>query len=154
MVDQVMFSCEKEDWGTPQWLFDALDKEFGFTIDVCASDDNAKCDRYYTISDTGLLKDWGTEVCWCNPPYGPKQTGLWMHKAYSAAQSGATVVVLAPARTDTKWFHEYAMKGEVRFLRGRLTFEGAPSTAPFPSLVCVFRPKEFELVSYGPETSL
>lgn len=150
MVGEVLFKCEKEDWGTPQWLFDALDKEFGFTLDVCASDENAKCDRYYTIKDSGLLKDWKTNVCWCNPPYGPKQTGLWFHKAYAAAQAGATVVVLAPARTDTRWFHEYAMKGELRFLRGRLTFEGAPSTAPFPSLLSVFRPKEFRLVSYGP----
>mgnify|MGYP000845509243 FL=1 len=133
-------------WETPRWLFDALDKEFGFTLDVCATADNAKCDRFFTEADNGLLKDWGTEVCWMNPPYG-REIGEWMAKANNAANMGATVVVLIPARTDTEWWHKYAMKHEIRFLRGRLKFGEATEFAPFPSAIIVMRPVTFKLCS-------
>lgn len=134
-------------WATPQWLYDALHKEFGFTLDPCSDGTNAKCPRFYTPTENGLLRNWGTDSVFMNPPYS--ETEDWMRKAYGAAQEGATVVCLVPARTDTVWWHEYAMKGEVRFLRGRLKFGDAENSAPFPSAVIVFRPREFKLTSYG-----
>jgi phage N-6-adenine-methyltransferase len=129
------------EWETPQALFDRLDAEFGpFTLDVCASATNAKCERYYTRADDGLAQPWDG-VCWMNPPYG-RDLGRWISRAYYAAQAGATVVCLVPARTDTAWWREFAHLGEVEFLRGRVRFKGAndsPSAAPFPSCVIVFR---------------
>lgn len=142
----VMFSQATDEWPTPQWLFEALDKEFGFTLDPCSDGGNAKCARFYSVHDSGLLKDWGNETVFMNPPYS--QCRAWMHKAYAAAQQGATVVCLVPARTDTAWWHRYAMKGEIRLLRGRLKFGDATNTAPFPSAVIVFRPRAFTLTAW------
>jgi len=119
-----------------------LDEEFGFTLDACAQEWNAKCPSYFTPEIDGLTQDWGQNVVFCNPPYGRGVTGRWLAKAWDASRSGATVVLLIPSRTDTAWWHDYAAKGEVRFLRGRLKFErpdGPGSTAPFPSAVVVFR---------------
>ena len=130
-----MFSSKTDLWGTPQDLFDELDAEFHFDLDVCALPENAKCERYYTPEQDGLSQEW-TGTCWCNPPYG-RQIGKWVRKA---AESGTTVVMLLPARTDTKWFHDYILgKAEIRFLRGRLKFGGCNNGAPFPSMVVVFR---------------
>lgn len=135
----VHFSSATDDWATPQGYFDAVNKEFGFTLDVCASNENAKCERFFTVSDNGLEKDWAGEVCWMNPPYG-KTIKDWMKKAFQSSTSGATVVCLVPSRTDTAWWHDYAMKGEIRFIRGRLKFGGAKNSAPFPSALVIFRP--------------
>lgn len=131
------FSSNSDNWPTPQPLFDQFNREFGFTLDVCASSDNAKCGRYFTADDDGLAQDWSGEVCWMNPPYGD-QIGRWMQKAQSEAQRGATVVCLVPARTDTHWWHDHATGGEIRFLQGRVKFVGTKSAAPFPSAVIVF----------------
>lgn len=139
-------------WATPQWLYDALDREFGFTLDPCADASNAKCDRFFTQAENGLLRDWGRETVYMNPPYS--DVGDWVRKAYGAALDGATVVCLVPSRTDANWWHDYAMKGEIRFIRGRLcfgekerVFGRSGKSAPFPSAVLVFRPREFKLVS-------
>lgn len=134
-------------WATPQWLYDALDKEFGFTLDPCSDGANAKCEKFYTPIENGLLRDWGTDVVFMNPPYS--EVDDWMRKAYGSAMEGATVVCLIPARTDTRWWHEFCMKAEIRFIRGRLKFGDADTGAPFPSAIVVFRPREFKLVSYG-----
>lgn len=139
---------ETDIWSTPQWLYDALDKEFGFTLDPCSDGTNAKCAKFFSLTDGALLKDWGTETVFMNPPYSQCQE--WMQKAYSAAQHGATVVCLVPSRTDTDWWHRYAMKGEIRLLRGRLRFGEATANAPFPSAVIVFRPREFNLIAWEP----
>ena len=133
----VHFSSKTDMWATPQDTFDALAAEFGpFDLDVCATPENAKCARYYTREDNGLAQPWEGS-CWMNPPYG-REIKAWMRKAYEASQNGATVVCLVPARTDTAWWHDYAMKGQIRFLRGRLKFGGAANSAPFPSAVVVF----------------
>lgn len=138
MNTDVMFSSKTDMWETPQWLFDELDNEFHFTIDVCATPENAKCDRFISPEQDGLSQEWGG-CCWCNPPYG-RQIGKWVEKA---AKSNATVVMLLPARTDTKWFHDYCLPfGEVRFIKGRLKFGNAKSGAPFPSMIVVFRRKD------------
>lgn len=140
-----MFSSKTDLWETPQAFFDALNEEFHFTLDVCAIPENAKCPDYYTPEQDGLSQPWHG-VCWCNPPYGRK-VGKWVEKA---ATCGATVVMLLPARTDTKWFHDYIdKKAEVRFVRGRLRFGGAPHAAPFPSMIVIFRTPLTAPVSVG-----
>ncbi len=135
-----LMSSLTPDWGTPQEFFDKLNEEFGFTLDVCASDWNNKCDNYFTKKDDALTQVWAG-VCWMNPPYG-RGIGKWLAKAVESWQSGATVVCLVPARTDTAWWHDYAMQGEITFIRGRLKFvaeSGVKADAPFPSAVVVFR---------------
>lgn len=146
MDTELMFSSKSVEWETPRDLFDKLDKEFHFTLDVCATDENAKCTEYYTKEQNGLDRPW-TGVCWCNPPYGRK-VYLWIKKAAQAALEGNTVVMLLPSRTDTRWFHKYLYQQpgvELRFLPGRLKFVGSQNTAPFPSLVAVFRPAGEEM---------
>ena len=125
--------------GNATEVFDDLDSEFGFELDVCALPSNAKCERYFTPADDGLSQTW-SGVCWMNPPYG-KEIGLWMRKAYLSSRHGATVVCLVPARTDTRWWHDYAMRGQIRFIKGRLKFGDAKANAPFPSAVVIFQPE-------------
>lgn len=125
-------------WGTPQHVFDELHAEFNFTLDPCSDGTNAKCPLFFTPEDDGLAQDWGQHTVFMNPPYSANKD--WMRKAYEASLQGATVVCLVPSRTDVRWWHEYAMKGEIRFLRGRLKFGDAKNSAPFPSAVVVFRP--------------
>lgn len=132
----VHFSSHTDLWATPQEFFDRLNKEHRFVLDVCATAENAKCARFYTKEQDGLEQTWEGSV-WMNPPYG-RTIGLWMRKAYLASLAGATVVCLVPARTDTRWWHEYAVKGQIEFIRGRLKFGGHKSSAPFPSAVVVF----------------
>lgn len=133
------FSSKTDDWATPETFYAALDAEFSFELDVCASATNHKCARYFTAADDGLAQEWrGT--CYMNPPYG-RTIGDWMQKAYESAQAGATVVCLVPARTCTVWWHEWAMRAdEIRLVRGRLKFGAAKAGATFPSAVVVFRP--------------
>lgn len=136
----VHFSSATDLWATPQDFFDLCARRFGpFELDVCASPENAKCERYFTKDADGLAQDW-TGVCWMNPPYG-REIGKWMRKAYESSLRGATVVCLVPARTDTAWWHDWAARGSVEFIRGRLKFGGSPNSAPFPSALVVFRPK-------------
>ena len=140
-MNKVLFSSAKEEWETPQDLFNALNDEFHFTVDVCALPENAKCNEYFTPEMDGLVQHWGG-VCWCNPPYGRKIIN-WVIKAKMAQSTGATVVMLLPARTDTKWFHEYIYNGwntEIRFIKGRLKFGGSKNAAPFPSMIVIFKP--------------
>ena len=138
-MDRVMFSSATDEWETPQALFDRLHRVFGFDVDVCATLDNAKCLTYITKQANALLTEWGG-TCWMNPPYG-RDIGKWVEHAYtSAKRQRATVVCLLPARTDTRWWHDYCIKGEVTFLKGRLKFGNAKHNAPFPSAIVVFRP--------------
>lgn len=139
MDASVHFSSKTDLWATPQHTFDELHQEFGFTMDVCATPENAKVCRFFTKDNDGLAQDWSRHICWMNPPYG-REIGRWMAKALESSRQGATVVCLVPARTDTAWWHDYAMQGEIRFLRGRLKFGVHQNPVPFPSAVVVFRP--------------
>lgn len=139
----------KDDWETPESLFRPLDEEFGFTLDVCASRESKKCDLFcgpgapFTsdTSEDGLAITWAPHTCWMNPPYSQWQK--WVAKAREEAAKGATVVALLPARTDTKAFHELIYNKEsveIRFIKGRVKFVGGAHSAPFPSMLCIFRP--------------
>lgn len=135
-----MMSSATCEWATPQPLFDKLDAQYHFTLDPCATAENAKCEKFFTAEDDGLSQKWGG-VVFCNPPYG-KSVGKWVRKAYEESQRGATVVMLIPARTDTKWFHDYCLKGKVEFIRGRVRFGNSNANAPFPSMIVVFEGSE------------
>ena len=133
----VVQSSESVEWGTPVWLFDVLNREFGFGTDVCATAELAKCDHFYSPEQDGLAQPWGG-VCWMNPPYGDVIKD-WVAKAdYESLAPDTEVVGLVPARTDTNWFWDYCVPNEVRFLKGRLRFGDGRGTAPFPSAVVVF----------------
>ena len=139
MVNNALFSSGKNDWETPQWLFDELDAEFHFTLDPCASHETAKCNNYYTVEDDGLIQDWGNEIVFCNPPYSNSMQTEWVKKCYEHSEKGGTAVMLIPARTDTKRFHDYILgKAEIRFIRGRLNFGDSSNSAPFPSMIVIF----------------
>lgn len=140
MDTKLMFSSNDETWATPQDFFDKLNDEFHFTLDPCCSKQTAKCEKYYTIVENGLIQDWSGETVFCNPPYG-KEIYDWVKKCSLEAKKGdTTVVMLIPARTDTKYFHEFIYnKSEIRFIKGRLKFGNAKNGAPFPSMVVVFR---------------
>lgn len=142
MRTDIMFSSKNEKWETPQYLFDLLDDEFHFDLDPAASDDNRKCDTYFTAEQDGLEQEWGGHTVFCNPPYG-RDVWKWVKKSYDEnAKNNNYIVMLLPARTDTRWFHEYIYGNEyvdVRFIRGRLKFGNAKNAAPFPSMVVIFR---------------
>ena len=140
MNTDVMFSSKTDMWSTPQDFYNKLNDEFHFTLDAAATEDNAKCCNYFTPEQDGLLQKW-TGTVFCNPPYC-RQTGKWVKKAYEESLSGnCTVVMLLPCRPDVSWFHDYILgKAEILFVRGRLKFGGSKNSAPFPSMVVVFRP--------------
>jgi phage N-6-adenine-methyltransferase len=143
-----------EEWGTPAKIFDPLNLEFGFTLDVCATKDNKKCPSFFSkehpggftvgwMGEDGLTKDWkhysGGGACWMNPPYNSKALYAWTKKAYEESLRGVTTVCLVPAKMDQPWWHEYAVKGEIRPIKGRVKFEGAKHTALFSCAILVFR---------------
>ena len=136
----VMFSSKTSEWETPQDFFDKLNEEFNFTLDPCATPQNAKCKKFYTIKEDGLKQNWQGETVFCNPPYG-RAIKDWVRKCYEESKKPNTIVVmLIPARTDTSYFHDYIYKKarDIRFVRGRLKFGNSKNSAPFPSMVVVF----------------
>lgn len=137
---QACLSSKTDSWATPQDFFDNLNEEFHFTLDPCANEENHKCDLFFTKEQDGLTKDWGGHVVFCNPPYG-KKIADWVRYAYEQSQKqNTTVVMLIPARTDTRYFHDYIYgKAEIRFIKGRLKFGDATTAAPFPSMVVIYR---------------
>lgn len=140
MNTDIMFSSKTDLWETPQSFYDELDKEFQFTLDPCATPENAKCEMFFTKEMNGLTQNWEGNSVFCNPPYG-KEIGKWVKKAYEESKkSNTTVVMLIPARTDTAYFHDYIYHKakEIRFVKGRLKFGQSKNAAPFPSMVVVF----------------
>jgi phage N-6-adenine-methyltransferase len=138
MLNRSLFTSNTAEWATPQSLFDALNKQFHFTLDPCATRQNARCKRYFTKTEDGLKRKWTGRV-FMNPPYG-RVIGKWVKKAYEESEQSAELVVcLLPSRTDTAWWHDYCLKGEIYFIRGRLKFGDAKNSAPFPSVIVCFR---------------
>ena len=140
-MNKSLFSSKSVLWETPQVLFDALNATYSFTTDACAIKSNAKCKHFYAPEMDGLKQQWRGK-CWMNPPYGRNQTGLWVEKAFKESRNGCLVVALLPARTDTKWFHQYIYNKpgvSVEFIKGRLKFSDSKNAAPFPSMIVVFQ---------------
>ncbi|WP_196591936.1 DNA N-6-adenine-methyltransferase [Pectinatus frisingensis] len=135
----VHFSSKTDEWETPWDFFEKFNAEFHFKLDVCATVQNTKCCEWFDKKLDGLKQEWPPCACWMNPPYG-REIGKWVKKAYESSLNGSTVVCLLPSRTDTKWWHDYCMKGEIRFIRGRLKFGCSKNAAPFPSAVVIFNP--------------
>lgn len=140
MINKALFSSVTDQWTTPQDFFEKLNKEFDFDLDPCADEINHKTSEYYTKEQDGLKKDWGGHRVFCNPPYG-KNIRKWVEKCFREGHKDNTIVVLLiPARTDTKYFHDYILhRSEIRFVPGRLKFGGSRQSAPFPSMVVIFR---------------
>jgi phage N-6-adenine-methyltransferase len=153
----VMFSKASDEWATPEDFFRGIFHEFGCTIDAAANADNAQCDFWYgpgqpdlTGWDDALAVDWSQmadQTHWCNPPYS--KCRQFVAKAADERRKGVETVMLLPARTDTRWFHEHLWDSathrpqtgiEIRLLRGRLKFGDGKNSAPFPSMLVVFRP--------------
>ncbi len=139
MNTDLMFSSKTDNWATPQSFFDELNKEFGFNLDPCADDENHKCGKYFTIKENGLIQNWGGYRVFCNPPYG-REICKWVEKAYQESKKANTLIcMLIPARTDTKYFHQYIYgKAEIRFIQGRLKFGNRKNAAPFPSMLVIY----------------
>ena len=136
-INKGLLTSTTDAWATPQWFFDEQNLLHGpFDLDVCADSSNAKCAKFFDAEADGLKQVWKGR-CWMNPPYG-KEISKWMKKAYESGRAGTIVVCLVPARTDTKWWHDYAIKGKVTFIRGRLKFGESKNSAPFPSAIVVF----------------
>ena len=136
-----LFSSGKNDWETPQDLFYELDEEFHFTLDPCCTPETAKCKKYYTEKENGLIQDWDGERVFCNPPYSSGMQDQWVRKCYEHGAKGYLAVMLIPARTDTKRFHDYILNHEnieIRYIRGRLKFGESINSAPFPSMIVIF----------------
>jgi len=137
MLNKALFSSVRNDWETPQWLFDELNNEFNFTLDPCAAPETAKCAKYYT--NDGLEQDWAGETVFRNPPYGRNQDA-WIKKCSEHGANGGVAVMLLPVRTSTARFHELILdKAEIRFIRGRLKFGKVKTSAPFASMIVIFR---------------
>lgn len=136
----VMYSSKSNEWATPQEFYDELDKEFHFTLDPCSTEENHKCEKFFTQKENGLVQNWGGERVFCNPPYG-SEIKKWVEKGYREGTKDNTVVVLLiPARTDTTYFHDFIYhRCEIRFVRGRLKFGDSATSAPFPSMLVIFR---------------
>jgi len=146
MINPALYSSRSEEYGTPQSLFNELDAQFHFTLDPCASMENAKCVKFYTKEDDGLAQSWANERVFMNSPYG-RDIKKWMEKAArSWNEEGALVVALVHARTDTRWWHDrvepYAT--DISFIKGRLRFEGTKSSSPFPSVLIFYIPANEE----------
>lgn len=149
----VHFSSKSNEWETPKNIFNHLNEEFNFDLDAASTDQNNLCQDYYTAEDDALSKDWSEyNSVWVNPPYG-RMIGKFIKKGYEESLKGVTVVFLIPARVDTKWWHEFCSKGEVKFIKGRLKFDNRSlpsykedgthkkSPAPFPCALVIFRNK-------------
>lgn len=140
------FESARQDWATPQDLFDNINKEFNFQLDAAASEENKKCPEYFSLENNAMNNTWGERTVWLNPPYGgAKENSLksWIKKALAESKKGSTVVMLIPARTNTDWFHDICLKyGEVRFVKGRPKFGGAKHGLPQPLCYVIFRPEK------------
>lgn len=147
-MNKKKYSYKTDEWITPQHFYDKLNEEFHFTLDAAANHHNHKCPTYFTKEENGLKQSWEGHTVWCNPPYGGRGTiEKWVKKAYNESLKGVTTVLLLPVRTDTKYWHEYCMKGEIRFIQGRLKFENeehnsSNNSAPFASALIIFKPKK------------
>lgn len=140
---KLMFSSESDEYGTPKEFFDSINSLYHFTLDAAASDKNHKCNKYFTKENSSLDKDWSGETVWINPPYSNIEAFMKKAMEETRKNENTKVVMLVPARTDTKWFHKYGTKAaKILFIKGRLKFENSKNkilnSAPFPSMLLYF----------------
>src|ERR1041384_303532 len=154
----VHYSSKSNEWETPIDLFNRLNDEFHFNLDAAATHDNHLCDNYFTIENDALKQDWTQyKSIFVNPPYS-RLIGKFVEKAYNESKKNCIIVMLIPARTCTKFFHNYIMKSkEIRFIKGRCKFVNRSfprwradgnfkvTPAPFPSMIVVFDGKDYEM---------
>ena len=147
------FRSDKDDWETPLPFFKMLNDFYKFTLDACATSHTAKCKKFFTKEDDALSKDWKGHSVFMNPPYG-SGIGKWVEKAYLESKKPSTLVVcLLPARTDTRWWHDWCTKASVVLIvKGRLRFSNAKASCPFPSAVVVFEDIDKRLLPAGGES--
>jgi len=139
-------STGEDECPTPQYVFDYLDHEFHFDLDVCATHYNAKCKEYYTKEDDGLKQPWFGTV-FMNPPYG-RTIDKWVAKAVEYAKNGGVTVAVLPSRTDNRWWQTFVMQStEIRFVQGRFNFDGYNSCAPFPTAIAIFGTPKYPKIS-------
>lgn len=136
---ELRFKSATNEWPTPQNLFDAVNREFCFTLDVCSTLENTKCDVFFTKKDNGLIQDWRGHTCWMNPPYGA-QLAKWIKKAHDESKLGALVVGLVPVRSNTVYWHKYVCGYEIRFVRGYPAFGNAKQGLKAPLALVVWTP--------------
>lgn len=138
-MNKALFTSNSDEWETPQNIYDILDAEFNFNLDPCATKYNHKCKTFYTINENGLDQKWAGYRVFCNPPYS--NISAWVEKAFRETRNDNTLVVLLiPSRTDTRYFHDYIyQRAEIRFIKGRLKFNDSKNSAPFPSMIVIFR---------------
>ena len=143
MINKGMMSSNTDEWATPKLFFEELNEKYHFTLDPCCTEENRKCEKYYTKKENGLLQSWKNERVYCNPPYG-REIGKWVEKAYiENKENDVFIVMLLPARTDTRWFHDFIyLKHKVEFIKGRLKFNDCKQSAPFPSMLVILESKE------------
>jgi site-specific DNA-methyltransferase (adenine-specific) len=132
--------CEQKDkWETPDKIFNELNDKYKFSLDPCCEIHTAKCKKYYTEKENGLLQNWSGERVFVNPPYSRGNIELWMQKCYEESLKGIVIIALIPVSTSSKWFHEYVLdNADLKFYKGRIRFKGAPHTAPFSSMLAIW----------------
>ena len=142
---KTLHSSKSVEWGTPQEFFDQYNKIYNFDLDVCATPELAKCKKFFSPKDDGLSKDWKGK-CWMNPPYG-REIKKWVKKANEEIINGNAeiIVALLPSRTGSGWFQDYVLftdqkvRVQIEFIRGRLKFKGAENSAPFDSVIVIYK---------------
>ena len=142
MINKGMMSSSTDEWATPIKYYEELDNVYHFSLDPCSTEENHKCKKYFTKKDDGLKQSWGGYRVFCNPPYG-REISKWVEKAYlENKNNNAFIVMLLPARTDTRWFHNYIYnKHKIIFIKGRLKFNDGKQSAPFPSMLVIMEDK-------------
>jgi len=134
-----LLTSKTNEWNTPQDFYEMWNDRYNFTLDPCATRENAKCSKFFTEEQDGLKQSWKDEIVFMNPPYG-RQISKWIKKAHDESiNNNAVVVCLIPARTDTSYWHDYIFdKANIIYLRGRLYFGNGKGPAPFPSAIVIF----------------
>lgn len=133
----------KDLWETPCELFQKFNEQYQFTLDPCCEKKTAKCEKYFTPSENGLIHSWHGERVFVNPPYSRGNIDEWMKKCVEEYKKGVFIVALLPVSTSSTWFHEYVLPyADLEFLRGRVRFVGAPYTAPFSSMLAIYDPNK------------
>lgn len=140
-MDKCLLTSNSDEWYTPINFFKELDHEFNFTLDPCGCYESHLCKKYFDKFIDGMAQSWKDEIVFCNPPYS--QVKQWVFKCwFENFYHNALVVLLIPARTDTKYFHQYIYNQpnvEIRFIKGRLKFSNSKNSAPFPSMLVIFK---------------